>query len=75
MADLKEQVLSLPLSEKRDILHALQLDLADEPIAEPIVDVLRERSRQYRVGEMTADPAEDVFERLLSKYPGEAEDR
>ena len=72
MAGLKEQVLSLPAAEKREILHALQMDLADEPIAEPIVGVLRERSRQYRAGEMAADPAEEVFERLLKKYPGEA---
>ncbi len=73
MTGLKEKVLALPISEKQEILEALQMDLADEVIADPILDVLRERSRQYRTGEMIADPAEVVFQRLLQKYPGESD--
>jgi len=75
MTDLKEQVLSLPAAQKREILDALQMDLADEPLAEPIMNVLRERHRQYQTGEVTAEPAEVVFQRLLKKYPGESDHR
>lgn len=75
MTDLKKQVLSLPAAQKREILDALQIDLAEEPIAEPIVQVLLERRHRYQTGDVTADPAEAVFQRLLKKYPGESENR
>lgn len=74
MSDLKEQVLSLPDAEKREIYHALQLDLTDDPIPEPIIRVLESRRNQYRSGELSAAPAEKVFGRLLKKYPGETDD-
>ena len=76
MPDLKEQVLSLPDAEKREIYHALQLALTDDPIPEPLIRVLDERRNQYRSGEMSAAPAEEVFGRLLEKFStSETEDR
>ena len=71
---IKEQVLALPSEEKRDIYLALQTDLADEPIPQPLMQVLEERRQEYRSGTMTADPAQAVFERLLRKYPDASED-
>jgi hypothetical protein len=41
-------------AEKREIYHALQSDLTDDPIPVPIVRVLEERRHQYRSGEMLA---------------------
>lgn len=71
MAGLKEQVLALPESEKREIFHALQMDLADDPIPEPIIHILEDRRREYRAGKISGAPAAEVFDRLLSKYPDE----
>ena len=70
---IKEQVLALPSDEKRDIYLALQTDLADEPIPQPLMQVLEERRQEYRSGDMSADPAQVVFKRLLRKYPGASE--
>lgn len=75
MSGIKEQVLSLPIAEKREIFHALQMDLADDPIPELIIHVLEERRREYRVGEVSAEPAKEVFDRLLKKYPSEDDRR
>jgi len=70
---IKEQVLALSSEEKRDIYLALQTDLADEPIPQPLMHVLEERRQEYRSGNMTADSAQAVFERLLRKYPDASE--
>lgn len=71
---IDEQVLALPSDETRDIYLALQTDSADEPIPQPLMQVLEERNQEYRSGNMTADPAQAVFERLLRKYLGASED-
>lgn len=75
MSDLKEQVLSLPTTEKREILEALQRDMENEPIPGPIAHILEERRREYHAGETKASPADEVFDRLLKKHPGETDPR
>ena len=66
---LKQQVLALPNAQKQDIYLALQDDLNNQPIPEPLLQVLEERRREYKSGNTTADSAKSVFVRLLAKYP------
>ena len=70
MTALKEEVLALPEQEKQEIFDALRQDLDNDPISDQILQVLEVRSRQYKSGAMDAAPADEVFDRLLKKYPG-----
>tara|TARA_R110002096_G_scaffold91625_26_gene207408 strand:- start:654 stop:866 length:213 start_codon:yes stop_codon:yes gene_type:complete len=70
MTALKKEVLALPEQEKQEIFDALRQDLDNDPISDQILQVLEERSRQYKSGAMDAAPADEVFDRLLKKYPG-----
>lgn len=75
MADLKEQVLALPEAEKREIYQALQSAMQNEPIAAPLLEVLEDRRRAYRAGEIGASDADSVFGRLFQKHScGETHD-
>ncbi|MFT5465642.1 MAG: hypothetical protein ACI8UO_000737 [Verrucomicrobiales bacterium] len=64
VTDLKEKVLSLPEDEKRDIFNALRANLDEAPL----LRILNERRRLFQSGEMSADSAEVVFDRLLARY-------
>ena len=68
MTTLKEKVLALPREEKLEIFEAIQADLDDEPIPEPILRVLLERKAAYEAGEVKAEPFEEVMERLKAKH-------
>ncbi len=74
MADLKEPVMALPEAEKREIYRALQSEIANEPIPAPLIEILEDRRRAYRAGQVSASDADTVFDRLLEKCTGETDD-